>query len=60
MPPQRIFYLTGELVDDHHALVALLTRAAPDRSPRSPRSLTKSYIWDRGVKFLADAGLWKT
>ena len=62
VPPQRIFYLTGELVDDHHALVALLTRDAPDRSPAQPAYLLVdevTYIrgWDRGVKFLADAGL---
>ena len=62
VPPQRIFYVTGELVDDHHALVALLTRAAPDRSPAQPAYLLVdevTYIrgWDRGVKFLADAGL---
>ncbi|MDE0033781.1 MAG: ATP-binding protein [Deltaproteobacteria bacterium] len=60
--PQRIFYVTGELVDDHHALVALLTRGAPDRSPGRPAYLLideVTYIrgWDRGVKFLADAGL---
>ena len=62
VPPQRIFYLTGELVDDHHALVALLTRDAPDHSPAQPAYLLVdevTYIrgWDRGVKFLADAGL---
>ena len=27
--PQRIVYLTGELIDDHHALVALLGRITP-------------------------------
>ena len=60
--PRRILYVTGELVDDHHALVALLTGAAPDRSPEQPAYLLideVTYIrgWDRGVKFLADAGL---
>lgn len=60
--PQRILYLTGELIDDHHALVALITRTAPDRSPERPAYLLVdevTYIrgWDRGVKFLADAGL---
>ena len=60
--PQRILYLTGELIDDHHALVSLLTRVAPDRSPALPAYLIVdevTYIrdWDRGVKFLADAGL---
>lgn len=60
--PQRILYLTGELIDDHHALVALITRTVPDRSPEQPAYLLVdevTYIrgWDRGVKFLADAGL---
>ena len=60
--PQRILYLTGELIDDHHALVSLLMRVAPDRSPALPAYLIVdevTYIrdWDRGVKFLADAGL---
>ena len=60
--PQRILYLTGELIDDHHALVSLLTRVTPDRSPALPAYLIVdevTYIrdWDRGVKYLADAGL---
>ena len=60
--PQRILYLTGELIDDHHALVSLLGRITPDRSPTLPAYLLideVTYIrdWDRGVKYLADAGL---
>ena len=60
--PQRILYLTGELIDDHHALVSLLGRITPDRSPARPAYLLVdevTYIreWDRGVKYLADAGL---
>ena len=60
--PQRILYLTGELIDDHHALVSLLGRITPERSPSRPAYLLVdevTYIreWDRGVKFLADAGL---
>ena len=60
--PQRILYLTGELIDDHHALVSLLGRIAPERSPSRPAYLLVdevTYIrdWDRGVKYLADAGL---
>ncbi len=57
-----IHYLTGELIDDHHSLVALIERSAPERSPTQPAYLLideVTYIrgWDRGVKFLADAGL---
>ena len=60
--PRRIVYLTGELIDDHHALVSLLGRIVPDRSPASPAYLLLdevTYIrdWDRGVKHLVDAGL---
>ena len=61
--PERIFYLTGELIDDHHALVALLTRIAPSRSHTQAAAYLLvdevTYIrnWDRGIKFLADAGV---
>lgn len=60
--PERILYLTGELIDDHHALVALLTRTVPRRSATQPAYLLLdevTYIsqWDRGIKFLADAGV---
>ena len=60
--PRRILYLSGELIDDHHALVSLLGRVAPDGSPARPAYLLVdevTYIrdWDRGVKYLADAGL---
>jgi predicted AAA+ superfamily ATPase len=59
-PPFSIFYLTGELIDDHHTLVRLITDLRKD-------SLFPAYLlvdevtyirqWDRGVKYLADAGL---
>ena len=60
--PERILYLTGELIDDHHALVALLTRTGLGRSNSRPAYLLVdevTYIrgWDRGVKYLADAGM---
>ena len=62
VPPQRILYVTGELIDDHHTLVELLTRVALERSPSRPAHLlvdevTYIHGWDRGIKFLADAGL---
>ena len=60
--PERILYLTGELIDDHHALVALLARTGLGRSDSRPAYLLVdevTYIrgWDRGVKYLADAGM---
>ncbi len=60
--PQRIFFLTGELLDDHHALV----RAVEEHLRQMPHDglsyllideVTYVREWDRGVKFLADAGL---
>ena len=62
VPPDRILYLTGELIDDHHALVALLTRTDLGQSDTRPAYLLVdevTYIrgWDRGIKFLADAGV---
>lgn len=60
--PENIVYVTGELIDDHHSLVRLLT----DLLNEMPGS-NLSYIlldevpyiknWDRGVKYLADAGM---
>lgn len=62
VPPLDIAYLTGELIDDHHSLVT----AVRDFLGRKP-SGSSSYLlidevtyigeWDRGVKYLADAGL---
>ncbi len=59
-PPYSIFYLSGELIDDHHTLVRMITDL-----PKNSQSLTYllvdevTYIrqWDKGVKYLADAGL---
>ncbi len=59
--PGRIRFLTGELLDDHHALVGCVQDLLPP--PGAPvRFLVideVTYIrgWDQGVKFLADAGL---
>lgn len=60
--PRRILYLSGELIDDHHAFVSLISRIMPDRYAGRPAYLLVdevTYIrgWDRGVKFLVDAGL---
>ena len=60
--PTRITYLTGELIDDHHSLVRLVTETLEEMPGRGMRYLLLdevTYIrqWDRGVKFLADAGL---
>jgi predicted AAA+ superfamily ATPase len=60
--PDRIAYLTGELIGDHHALVRLVQEeleAAPGSGPSYLVVDEITYVsgWQRGVKFLADAGL---
>ena len=60
--PERVSYFTGELIDDHHALVRLATdelgaEAAGDKAFLVIDEVTYIRGWDRGVKYLADAGL---
>lgn len=60
--PERIVYLTGELIDDHHSLVRLVTETL-DEMPYTDLcyllldEVTYIRDWDRGVKYLADAGM---
>lgn len=59
----RIAYLTGELVDDHHALVRLFEDLLVG-GPAGIRYVLLDEVtyvrdWDRGVKYLADSGLLK-
>ncbi len=60
--PKRIAYLTGELIDDHHSLVRLVTETLDEMPTADVRYLLLdevTYIrdWDKGIKYLADAGL---
>jgi predicted AAA+ superfamily ATPase len=60
--PSRIVYYTGELIDDHHTLVRLLTDAVETPGSRLPvycmvDEITFVREWERAVKYLADAGL---
>ncbi len=60
--PSRLAFLTGELIDDHHALVRIVQDLAAVRRDREPLTIIVDEVtyvrdWDRGVKFLADAGL---
>ncbi len=60
--PGAIAYFTGELIDDHHSLVRLLTdwiHETPDTDILYILLDEVTYInnWDRGVKYLADAGM---
>lgn len=59
---ERIVYLTGELIDDHHSLVRLITDLVDQTSDGGLLYLILdevTYIrdWDKGVKYLADAGM---
>ena len=60
--PERIAYLTGELIDDHHSLVRLLTETLNEMPIIDVRYLLLdevTYIrhWDKGIKYLADTGM---
>jgi len=60
--PERIAYLTGELIDDHHSLVRLLTEILNEMPATGVLYLLLDEItyirdWDKGVKYLADAGM---
>lgn len=59
--PGAIGYLTGELIDDHHALLRLLQDFLADQPKDRPCYLVLDEVtytrdWDKGVKFAADAG----
>lgn len=60
--PARIVYFTGELIDDHHSLVRLVTETVQEM-PKSKicylllDEVTYIRDWDKGIKFLADAGI---
>jgi len=60
--PERIVYFTGELIDDHHSLVRLITETLDEMPNTDLRFLILdevTYIrqWDKGIKYLADAGI---
>lgn len=59
--PGAITYITGELIDDHHSLVAVLSEilGAPLSGVRYIFIDEITFVrgWERGIKYLADAGL---
>ena len=60
--PEQVIYITGELVDDHHSLVRLATEII-DLMPHADLryllldEVTYIHEWDKGIKYLADAGI---
>ncbi len=60
--PRCVTYLTGELIDDHHSLVRLIgdiIKTIPTSSTNYLILDEVTYIrdWDKGIKYLADAGM---
>lgn len=60
--PEFIIYFTGELIDDQHSLVRLFTdvlKEMPDTGLRYVLLDEITYVkdWDKGIKYLADAGM---
>lgn len=60
--PQCIVFFTGELIDDHHSLVSLVSSQLDEMPRGETRYLLLDEItyirdWDKGIKYLADAGL---
>ncbi len=65
--PKRLLFVSGELIDDHHALYKVLTQALEmmEGAPSQQASLNYliideiTYIkdWDKAIKYAADAGL---
>ncbi len=60
--PGCIIYFTGELIDDHHSLIRLLTDILNERQTADLCYILLdevTYIkgWDKGIKYLADAGM---
>ncbi len=60
--PKTIAFVTGELIDDHHSLVRIIgeiINAMPTEGLKHLIVDEVTYIkdWDKGVKYLADAGL---
>jgi len=63
VPAQSIFFFSGELIDDHHALYRLVKEQL-DSMPCSEKNrkfilideVTYIREWDKAIKFLADTG----
>jgi uncharacterized protein len=58
--PRDIFYMTGEMVDDHHSLVSIVQSYTKNNNGKHRYLVIDevNYIknWDKGIKFLADGG----
>lgn len=64
--PKAVMYLSGELIDDHHALVRVVMDILQSEDNISADTkifyllldeITYITNWDKGIKYLADSGL---
>ncbi len=62
--PLDIWYVTGELINDHHQLIRIANKFSDDRG-KSPLhyllvdEVTYIKDWDKGIKYLADSGIFE-
>jgi len=61
IPPKSVAYMTGELIDDHHALLNMIFSLREEMKTDGIHFLIideVTYIrdWDKAVKFMADSG----
>jgi len=61
VPPESIRYITGDIIDDYHSLIRIVNSIQGQPTPHGLSYLVMdeiSYVhgWERGVKYLADAG----
>ena len=61
LSPSQFLFLTGEVIDDHHALVRIVSEVTNPKETNKIFYLVideVTYIkdWDKGIKFLADSG----
>ncbi len=55
--PESVLYLTGELIDDHHALVRIVMESLKQKLQYLLiDEITYIRNWDKGIKYLADTG----
>jgi predicted AAA+ superfamily ATPase len=64
VPPSSIMFYTGELIDNQHMLVELLQDYIAESAPNQLNYIIIDEItyiekWDKGIKFLADAGIFR-
>jgi predicted AAA+ superfamily ATPase len=61
--PANIFFLSGEMIDDHHQLLKIIEEILPATNPAHSLfyliidEVTYIKDWDKAIKFAADAGM---